>query len=83
MKSENFKILWGFTVQCDWKIEARRPEIVFVDNRDREAIIIDIAIPGDRRVKGEDQEEVEKYQLLKDEVAKVWHMHWGAWSSPN
>ena len=29
VESENFKILWDFTVQCDRKIEARRPYIVF------------------------------------------------------
>ena len=26
VQSENFKILWDFTVQCDQKIEARRPD---------------------------------------------------------
>ena len=60
MESENFKILWDFTVQCDRKIEAG---------------IIDIAIPGDDRMKDKEYEKVEKYQLiLKDEVAKVWRM---------
>ena len=38
---ENFKILWDFTVQCDWKIEARRRDIVFIDNKEREVLIID------------------------------------------
>ena len=70
MESENFKILWDFTVQCDRKIEARRPDIVFIDKKEREVvIIIDVAIPGDDRVKDKELEKVEKYQLLK-----VWHM---------
>ena len=60
VESENFKILWDFTVQCDRKIEAG---------------IIDMAIPGDDRMKDKEHEKVEKYQLiLKDEVAKVWRM---------
>ena len=29
VESENFKILWNFTVRCDRKTEARRPDIVF------------------------------------------------------
>ena len=74
VESENFKILWDFTIQCDRKIEARRPDIVFVDKKEREVVIIVVAIPGDDRVKDKELEKLEKYQLLKDEFAKVWRM---------
>ena len=74
VESENFKILWDFTIQCDRRVEARRPDIVFVDKKQREVVIIDVAIPGDDRVKDKELEKVEKYQLLKDEIAKVWQM---------
>ena len=62
------KILWVFTVQCDRKIEARRPNIVIV-NKEREFVIIDVAIPVDKEL-----EKLEKYQLLKDEIVNVWRM---------
>ena len=58
VESENFKVLWDFTVQCDRKIEARRPYIVFID-KEREVVIIDVAIPGDDSVKDEELEKVE------------------------
>ena len=74
VESENFKILWDFTIQCDRKIEARIPDIVFIDKKKRDVVIIDVAIPGDDRVKEKELEKIEKYQLLKDEIAKVWHM---------
>ena len=74
MESENFKILWDFTIQCDRRVEARRPDIVFVGKKEREVVIIDVAIQGDDRVKDKELEKVEKYQLLKDEIAKVWQM---------
>ena len=74
VESENFKILWDFTVQCDRKIEARRRDIVFTDKKEREVVIIDAAILGDERVKDKELEKLEKYQLLKDEIAKVWRM---------
>ena len=74
VESENFKILWDFTVQGDGKIETRRPDIVFVDKKEREVVITDVAIPGDDRVKDKELEKLEKYQLLKDEIAKVWRM---------
>ena len=74
MESENFKILWDFTVQCDRKIEARRPDIVFIDKNESEVVVIDVAISGDDRVKDKELEKLEKYQLLKDETAQVWRM---------
>ena len=36
--------------------------------------MIDVAVPGDDRVKEKEFEKVEKYQLLKDEIAKVWRV---------
>ena len=73
MESETFKVLWDFTVQCERKIDAKRPDIVFID-KEREVVITDVAIPGDDRVEGKELEKLEKYQLLKDEIAKVWGM---------
>ena len=85
VESENFKILLNFTVQCDQKIEERRPDIVFIDKKER-----DVTILGDDRVKDKELEKLEKYELLKDEIAKVWRMrkvivvpvvnYWGPWS---
>ena len=54
---------------CDRKIEPRRPGIVFIDKKERANVII-----GDDRVKDNELEKLEKYQLLKDEIAKVWRM---------
>ena len=74
LESENFTTLRHFTIQCDRKIEARRLDLVFIDKKKREVVIIDVAIPGDDRVKDKELEKLEKYQLLKDEIAKVWRM---------
>ncbi|XP_073254699.1 uncharacterized protein [Porites lutea] len=74
VESENFKILWDFKVQCDRKIEVTRPDIVFTDKKEREVVIIDVAILGDDRVKGKELKKIQKYQLLKDEIVKVWRM---------
>ena len=74
VESENFKIMWDFTVQCDRKTEARRPDIFLVDKKEREVVIIDVAIPDNDKVKDKELEKLEKYQLLKDEIVKVWRM---------
>ena len=55
-RREWWKILWDFTIQCDRKIEARKPDIVFVEKKEREVVIIDVAIPGDDRVKDKELE---------------------------
>ena len=74
VESENFNILWDFTVQCDRKIEARRPDIVFIDKKEREVVIIDVVIRRDDRVKDKKLEKLDKNELLKNEIAKVWRM---------
>ena len=88
VESENVKILWDFTVQCDRKIEARRPDIVFIDKKEREVVIIDVAIPGDDRVKDKELEKLNKYQLLIDEIAHAKNhcsacCYWGPWGRIN
>ena len=52
-------------------IEARRPDIVVVDRVKKETIIINVAIPGDTRVCDKERENMEKYNLLKDEITRI------------
>ena len=37
-------------IQCDHTIEARRPDVVIIDKVEKSAIIIDVAILGDKRI---------------------------------
>ena len=55
-------------------IEARRPDIVLVDKRCKEVKIIDIAVPGDSRVKEKELEKIEKYQMLREEIRRLWQV---------
>ena len=55
-------------------IKARRPDIVVVVKVKKEAMIIDVAIPGDTRVCDKEQEKIEKYSLVKDIIARLWQM---------
>ena len=53
-------------------IGCRRPEIIFVDKRAKEAnYVIDIAICGDARVKDKELEKIEKSQFLEQRNRKV------------
>ena len=61
-------MLWDFVIQCDRFVQARRPDIVIVDKIKKEVKLIDIAIPGDCRVKEKEQEKIEKYEQLKERL---------------
>ena len=73
-ENQNFKLLWGFTIQCDHMIEARRPDVVVIDKVKKETMIVDVIIPGDTRVCNKEQEKIENYSLLEDEISKLWQM---------
>ena len=55
-------------------IEARRPDIVEIDKKERVCIIVDITVPADRRVEEKKQEKVEKFQDLKREIGRMWEI---------
>ena len=74
VENENFKILWDFTIQCHQIIDARRPDIAVVDKVKKETMIIDATIPGDTRVCDKERKKINKYSLLKDEIAGLWQM---------
>ena len=66
------KILWDFNIQTDKVIDARRPDIVVTNKDKQESWIVDIAIPGDLRVKEKEIEKREKYQDLAMEIRRLW-----------
>ena len=45
--------------------------IAFVNKQAKEAMIIDVAIPGDARVKDKELEKIEKHQVLREEIRKL------------
>ena len=48
---DDVKILWDFNIHTDRVIETRRPDIVVNDKVNSQTMTIDIAVPGDFRVK--------------------------------
>ena len=60
-KNEKYKLLWDMMIQCDQHIQARKPDMVLLNKRTKVATIIDIAIPGDKRVEEKEVEKIEKY----------------------
>ena len=52
-------------------IEAKRIDLVFINNKEKEVTMIDVAVPVDLRVNDKEFEKIEKDQLLKDETLRL------------
>ena len=70
LENEDYKILWGFSIQTDHVIEAQRPDLVLVD-KERICKIIDFTVPGDSRIEEKKKDKIEKYQDLGRELQKI------------
>ena len=51
LQSQDIKILWDSNIKIDRVIETKHPDIMFIDKKNQETLIIDVAIPGDLRVR--------------------------------
>ena len=74
LENDSVKLLWDFHVQSDHVIEHCRPDLLLVKKKTKEAVIIDIAVPGDVRITEKEQEKILKYQDLKREIKTVWQL---------
>lgn len=74
IENEDVKILWDINIQCDNVIQARRPDLIVIDKKRKEACIVDIAVPADKRISEKEQEKIEKYQDLKREIKRLWKL---------
>ena len=70
MENESVKILWDFMINV---IEHRKPDIVVIDKKEK-CLIIDVAIPGGNRIMKKEEEKVEKYKDLRQEIIRLWKM---------
>ena len=68
------KLLWDFMIQCDHMIVHRKPDIVVLEKGSRKCFIIDVAIPGDTRIASKEEEKIEKYKALSQDISKMWEL---------
>ena len=67
MEDDDVKLIWDINIQCDNVIEARRSHL-------KSCVIIDVAIPGDCRIREKEIKKIEKYQNLKRELKRLWSL---------
>jgi len=66
------RIMWELGIPTDLDISNDRPDIVFVDDSDHVAYLIDISVPLDQNVRTKYQSKVMKYETLRREVERLW-----------
>ena len=74
LENEDYKIFWDFSIQTDHVIEARRPDLVVVDKKERSCKMINFAVPGDSTIEEKEKDKIEKYQDLGRELQKIWNV---------
>ena len=74
LENDDYKLLWDFAIRTDQVISHHRPDIVIVDKQSKEAMLVDVAIPGDSRVASKKLEKKIKYQDLAIEVQRLWEL---------
>ena len=55
-------------------MEARRPDLILVNKKAKSSVIIDVAIPGDCRIREKEIEKIENYQNMTRELKRLWSL---------
>ena len=71
-ENDEVKILWDFNIQTGHVIVHRRPDIVLIKKDIKKMYIIDIAVPGDSRIKSKEADKILAYQELKIHLRTLW-----------
>ena len=71
LENEDYKILWDLSIQTDHVIEARTPDLVVVDKKEKSCKIIDFAVPGYSKIEEKETDKIENYQDLGRELQKI------------
>ena len=74
LEHEDYKIFWDFSIQTDHFREARRPDLVVVDKKERTCKIIDFAVLLGSSIEEKENDKIKKYQDLGRELQKIWNV---------
>ena len=70
LENHTHKLLWGFDVQMDHLISARRPDLLIINKEKRICQIVGLAVQADHRIKLKEYEKKDIYFNLARELKK-------------
>ena len=75
LENDTHKLLWGFGIQMDHLISARRPYLTIINKRKRICKSVDFAVLADHRIKLKECKKKDKYLDRANELKrKLWNM---------
>ena len=66
------QILWDMQIQTDKATENSRLDIVFLNKITRKCVLIDIACPFDTHINEKEQNKIEIYGDLTNQIKRIW-----------
>ena len=69
---DDITLMWDQGVLTDRTIPANRPDIIFLDRKEKHCLLIEISIPDDQNVMKKLNEKILKYKDLQIEVSRMW-----------
>ena len=57
--------MWDFNIQTDHVIQYKRLDIAVLYQIERKSHLIDITVPGDKRIELKEQEKIDNYSELR------------------
>ncbi|KAL1448229.1 hypothetical protein WDU94_006605 [Cyamophila willieti] len=75
LESRNHLLYWDRTILTDKTVAHNKPDIVYINKQENNAIIIDVAVPLTHNVQKTETEKVTKYEDLKEEMKRIWRLN--------
>ena len=66
---------WDKPVLTDRTVDHNRPDILLIDKKKKEGVIIDIAVPLSHNIKQKEIEKISKYENLSYELKHIWKLN--------
>jgi hypothetical protein len=72
LDSKDYKLYYDRAVITDQTIHHNRPDIILIDKKKQETILIDVAVPLCHNVETTWQEKINRYRELSIEIKRMW-----------
>ena len=74
LENDTHKHLYDFNIHTDYRILARRPDLIIINKKKKNCKILYFAVPADHRIKLKECEKKDRYLNLARELKKLWNM---------
>ena len=75
LESANYLLYWDRPILTDRTVDFNRPDLILINKKEKNAIIIDVAVPLSHNVKKTENEKRSKYDNLRFEIKRLWKLN--------